>query len=75
MTTPSSPESRHQPNTTLTRANGAPVRSTMWIVVFGLIAAVVTLAASVTTVYLMRENALRKEMQELNIVSLLFVVA
>ena len=71
MTTPSSPESRHQPNTTLTRGDGAPARSTMWIVVIGLIAAVVTLAASATTIYLMRENALRKEMQELNIVSLL----
>jgi hypothetical protein len=43
----------------------------MWIMVFGLIAAVVTLAASVTTVYLMRENALRKEMQALDIASLL----
>ena len=71
MPTPSSLELQQQSKATPTRAGGAPARSAMWIVVFGLIAAVVTLAASVTTVYLMRENALRKEMQALDIASLL----
>ena len=48
-----------------------PGRSQRWIVSIGLLLAVITLVAAATTIYLMREYAVRKEMQALESTSLL----